>query len=170
MSSEGGEDGRSTARRAFDVYINTLFGVIDKPVTMFREKFVEPIQSKNKTYYYHRKFRRVPTIDTCDTDDVVCIYEADEQFKRDKEVDSAILKILRHRRVECEMYYGFHDFYEKCGKAIKDYEDAETNWFIKYGDLRPSARAKEAYMKQKHRMIWERRHGPVGSGMKTEPQ
>lgn len=21
-------------------------------------------------------------------------------------------------------------------------------------------------MKQKHRMIWERRHGPVGSGMK----
>ena len=25
-------------------------------------------------------------------------------------------------------------------------------------------------MKQKHRMIWERRHGPVGSGMKdTDP-
>lgn len=23
-------------------------------------------------------------------------------------------------------------------------------------------------MKQKHRLVWERRHGPVGSGMKTE--
>lgn len=23
-------------------------------------------------------------------------------------------------------------------------------------------------MKQKHRLIWERRHGQVGSGMKTE--
>lgn len=22
-------------------------------------------------------------------------------------------------------------------------------------------------MKQKHRLVWERRHGPVGSGMKT---
>lgn len=28
--------------------------------------------------------------------------------------------------------------------------------------------AKNAYMKQKHRMIWERRHGPVGSGMKQQ--
>jgi len=27
---------------------------------------------------------------------------------------------------------------------------------------------KNAYMKQKHRMIWERRHGPVGTGMKTK--
>lgn len=25
-----------------------------------------------------------------------------------------------------------------------------------------------AYMKQKHRMIWERRHGPVGSGMREQ--
>jgi len=29
--------------------------------------------------------------------------------------------------------------------------------------------AKNAYMKQKHRMIWERRHGPVGTGMKQQP-
>lgn len=27
---------------------------------------------------------------------------------------------------------------------------------------------KNAYMKQKHRMIWERRHGPVGSGMRDQ--
>jgi len=28
---------------------------------------------------------------------------------------------------------------------------------------------RNAYMKQKHRMIWERRHGPVGSGMRSQP-
>lgn len=34
------------------------------------------------------------------------------------------------------------------------------------GDLGPMNNVAHAYMKQKHRMIWERRHGPVGSGMK----
>lgn len=33
------------------------------------------------------------------------------------------------------------------------------------GDLGGYANAKSCYMKQKHRLIWERRHGPVGSGM-----
>ena len=35
------------------------------------------------------------------------------------------------------------------------------------GDLGHRGDAIMAYMKQKHRMIWERRHGPVGSGRKT---
>lgn len=35
------------------------------------------------------------------------------------------------------------------------------------GDLGGYARAKTCYFKQKHRLVWERRHGPVGSGMKT---
>lgn len=34
------------------------------------------------------------------------------------------------------------------------------------GDLGAYHDATRAYMKQKHRMVWERRHGPVGSGMK----
>lgn len=33
------------------------------------------------------------------------------------------------------------------------------------GDLGAYADAQKAYMKQKHRLIWERRHGPVGSGV-----
>lgn len=37
------------------------------------------------------------------------------------------------------------------------------------GDLGAYGSAKGAYMKQKHRMIWERRHGPVGSGIKVQP-
>ena len=36
------------------------------------------------------------------------------------------------------------------------------------GDLPAKATAKNCLMKQKHRMIWERRHGPVGTGMRVE--
>jgi len=35
------------------------------------------------------------------------------------------------------------------------------------GDLGFKGTSIDCYMKQKHRMIWERRHGPVGSGKKT---
>ena len=33
------------------------------------------------------------------------------------------------------------------------------------GDIGPSGYSIAAYFKQKHRMIWERRHGEVGTGM-----
>lgn len=71
------------------------------------------------------------------------------------------------------------------------YEDAAAAWFCKRkfssykifmlfklnhnyidgiicvdGDIGPRPDVKDAFMKQKHRMVWERRHGPVGSGMK----
>lgn len=36
------------------------------------------------------------------------------------------------------------------------------------GDMGIGLNAKNAYMKQKHRLIWERRHGPVGSGMRDQ--
>jgi NADH dehydrogenase (ubiquinone) 1 beta subcomplex subunit 10 len=42
------------------------------------------------------------------------------------------------------------------------------NKFLSDGDLGPTNDVLQAYMKQKHRHIWERRHGPVGSGMKGE--
>lgn len=48
----------------------------------------------------------------------------------------------------------------------KDYERARTNHYIKYGDMPYYHRVEDAFFKQKHRMLWERRHGPVGSGMK----
>ena len=35
-------------------------------------------------YWYHRQYRRVPTVDQCYDYDVVCMYEADEQFARDR--------------------------------------------------------------------------------------
>lgn len=143
-------------------FVLGLFSVVDKPVTFFREKIVEPLRGSEQPVYYHRKFRRVPTIDQCDVNDAVCIYEANQQFKRDKFVDNEILNILRHRRIECITFYG-PDSDERCKKVAEEYEEAAGNWFMKYGDIGVAGTVKDAYMKQKHRLIWERRHGPVGS-------
>jgi NADH dehydrogenase (ubiquinone) 1 beta subcomplex subunit 10 len=60
---------------------------------------VEP--NRRDYNWYHQQFRRVPNIDECYIDDKVCIYEADQQFKRDRLVDSQILNILRLRMDDC---------------------------------------------------------------------
>lgn len=39
-------------------------------------------------------------------------------------------------------------------------------FFFPDGDLGAYGKSRACYFKQKHRMVWERRHGPVGSGMK----
>ncbi|KAI4496704.1 hypothetical protein M0804_000514 [Polistes exclamans] len=145
-------------------FANAVFNVIDAPVVFFREKIVEPNQQKYP--WYHQKFRRVPTIDECYTDDIVCFVEANLQFERDKAVDDAILSILRSRYEECAMHHGLDDR-EICIPLRRIYEEASGAWFAKYGDLPPTLNVQQAFMKQKHRMVWERRHGPVGSGMKT---
>ncbi|XP_044758110.1 NADH dehydrogenase [ubiquinone] 1 beta subcomplex subunit 10 [Coccinella septempunctata] len=149
----------------FAKFMNTINYAIDGPITWVREKIVEPNQ---KVYpWYHQKFRRVPTIDECYTDDPVCYAEANLQYKRDRQVDEEIVSILRQRFEHCVIYEG-PDHFKKCKPLLDIYEEAATNWFIKYGDLGAYHNVKSAYMKQKHRMIWERRHGPVGSGVRTE--
>ena len=55
-----------------------------------------------------------------------------------------------------------------CKPLYDAYEQAAQNYFIKYGEIsRYYGKAEEALMKQKHRMMWERRHGPIGTGMKA---
>ncbi|XP_063240701.1 NADH dehydrogenase [ubiquinone] 1 beta subcomplex subunit 10 [Bacillus rossius redtenbacheri] len=153
----------SEGRNPLERFFNTVYNVIDTPVTFFKEKIVEPNQQKYN--WYHQKFRRVPTIDECYTDDVVCYTEANEQFKRDKMVESAILNIVRQRFEDCVMYEK-PDHKVKCQPLYDQYNEAAENWFIKYGDLGFYGTVISAYMKQKHRMAWEQRHGPVGTGMK----
>ena len=99
-------------------------------------------------------------------------------------VENDIVGILRARFEDC-MLYEAPDHLPKC-KPLRDiYDKAAENWFIKCkfpstsrnipnscklfldGDLGATGKAKECYMKQKHRLVWERRHGPVGSGMKV---
>ncbi|XP_059145821.1 NADH dehydrogenase [ubiquinone] 1 beta subcomplex subunit 10-like [Physella acuta] len=125
-----------------------LFKVFDGQVTFVRAKVVLPIQSRNQTKYYHRRVNRVPT---------VCIYKADQQFHRDRVVDSDIVRILRQRKIEYYAWEGPDKKY-KCQQIEEDYNQAADNWFIKYGDMRSERGALEAYMKQKHRLIWERRN------------
>lgn len=42
--------------------------------------------------------------------------------------------------------------------------------FLADGDLGYYGTSLTAYMKQKHRMIWERRHGKIGSGRKDKQE
>ncbi|XP_063700919.1 NADH dehydrogenase [ubiquinone] 1 beta subcomplex subunit 10 [Culicoides brevitarsis] len=156
-----GADGHSP----FERFANSVAATLDGPVTWFRKSIVEPNQKQYP--WYHQQFRRVPTIDECYTDDRVCQFEADEQFRRDKMVDNEILTILRQRFEDC-VFYEAPDHVAKCQGFMDYLKRAEENWFTKYGDLGAYGKARAAYMKQKHRLIWERRHGPVGSGMKTE--
>lgn len=51
-------------------------------IYLILESVVVPNQKQYP--WYHRQYRRVPTIDECYTDDVVCQFEADEQWRRDK--------------------------------------------------------------------------------------
>jgi len=62
----------------------SLFRAIDRPVTWFRDSVVVPLQAKNKEKWYHRQYKRVPTVDQCEEEDVVCMFEAEQQYLRDK--------------------------------------------------------------------------------------
>ncbi|KIH58009.1 hypothetical protein ANCDUO_11793 [Ancylostoma duodenale] len=88
-----------------------------------------------------------------------CFFEANEQFRLDKMVDGFILQTLRHRVDRC-MNYNDTDL-SPCAKVVEDLEENELNFFIKYGELGGEADVRDAYMKQKHRLIWERRHPEI---------
>lgn len=119
--------------------------------------------------YYHRVYKRVPTVDECKADDRICIIEADAQYKRDRHVDKYILDILRKRKNECIVHWQpDHEF--KCQKEMKDEMEAERNWQMQHGDMGISNCSLHAFYKQKHRMVYERRHGPVGYGRKPPSQ
>ncbi|OON13435.1 NADH dehydrogenase [ubiquinone] 1 beta subcomplex subunit 10 family protein [Opisthorchis viverrini] len=144
-----------------------LYSIVDVPVTFFREHIVEKLRTPYP--YYHQRFRRVPTIETCALDDLVCFHEANMQYERDRAVDRNILRILRRRRDECRAWYKFEeeDVQRFCKDITVDHEEAAVNFFIKYGELSWNTDVSHAFMKQKHRMLWERRNGPVGTGQRS---
>jgi NADH dehydrogenase (ubiquinone) 1 beta subcomplex subunit 10 len=131
----------------------------DAPVTWFRQKIVEPLHDKNKMPYYQRRLTRVPEIDQCGVNDQACYFEANEQYRLDKLVDFHILNTLRERSERCVQYHQLNLF--KCAEAVEDMEEAELGYFIKYGEMNSESDVRDVYMKQKHRMIWERRHPEI---------
>lgn len=97
-------------------------------ILLCAESIVEPNQQKSN--WYHQRFRRVPTIDECYTDDAVCRFEADQQFRRDRMVDNEVLNILRQRFEDC-MIYEAPDHIAKCTPLMETYQKAAENWFTK---------------------------------------
>jgi NADH dehydrogenase (ubiquinone) 1 beta subcomplex subunit 10 len=69
------------------------------------------------------------------------------------------MRILQERIDRCIAYHT--PYLKPCGPVVEDYEEAELNWFIKYSELGSEANAVDVLMKQKHRMIWERRHPEI---------
>ncbi|KAH7646464.1 NADH dehydrogenase (ubiquinone) PDSW subunit [Dermatophagoides farinae] len=148
--------------------IKFLGKIFDSPVTWFRVNVSEKF--KGPSYpYYHKKFRPVTPISECYSDDMSCIYEAQSAYLRQKKVDFEILKIIKQRYYNCSYWERtineFHDLDKICLKERQDLKDTEINLFIKYGELGPFATVIDAFMKQKHRLIWERRQIEGGQDM-----
>ncbi|CAD5231265.1 unnamed protein product [Bursaphelenchus okinawaensis] len=149
-------DSRGTIWPRAKYYAQRAF---DWPATAFKENVLDPLHDRYRPVYYQRKFTRVPDIDQCGVSDNSCIYEANEQYRLDKTVDTYILELLLERMERC--FFENEPYLQPCSKAFEDYEEAELNWFIKYGELGIAAGAQDVYMKQKHRMIWERQHPEI---------
>lgn len=127
-----------------------------KPASYLKENWIEPMQAKHRGNYYHRRFRRVPTIDECLVDDQLCMYEANEQMKRDKMVDKQIVKHLKIRFDECRRKYQ-DGAQTRCYQTYEDWQNTREDFLVKWGDMPPQHSALDVYYKQVHRMIHERR-------------
>lgn len=143
------------------LYISRKFlDLIKVPSLWIRENFVLPNKGP-KYYWYHRKYERALPVDECYLDDTACLYEANVEFMRNQLVDLETLKILRLRLESCEYWnttkHGELRTSPNCEELEKTLNREEVNWFIKYGDLHYGASVLNAYNKQKHRLIIERR-------------
>lgn len=128
----------------------------------------EKLRVKNPPQYYHREMPRPPSVDKCRVDDDVCQYEATLQAKMDMRVEREIVNILEKKLSQCRgdansLIAGGGVAYPAdvfCKKEAEDYRRARLNFEIKYSGIHlMKFTAFDVYMKQKHRLIWERRNG-----------
>ncbi|XP_029293929.1 NADH dehydrogenase [ubiquinone] 1 beta subcomplex subunit 10 [Cottoperca gobio] len=124
---------------------------VDVPVTTFRDA-VDSIRSKNKSIYYHQKFRRVPDLIECQQGDYVCYYESEMQWRRDYKVNQEIVKIVQERMRACQQREG-PSYQQNCAKEIQQFDETSGNFQICYGDLGAYGSGRKCLMKQKERMI-----------------
>ncbi|XP_010213568.1 PREDICTED: NADH dehydrogenase [ubiquinone] 1 beta subcomplex subunit 10 [Tinamus guttatus] len=119
-------------------------------------EWIERQQSRNKFYYYHQQFRRVPDLSECVEGDHLCYFEAEAQWRRDRMVDQEIMGIVRERLSACQYREGPNHL-QNCAKEMEQLLQVTKAYQDKYGDLGVHGNSRTCLMKQKHMMMEERK-------------
>lgn len=126
--------------------------------------FFESVRVKKPRRYYHQKFRRVPNIWECDTQDTMCIYEAESQFRRDLKVDHEIVRIIDHRLTHC-LTTEMQNNKFRCKDIEELSHKVKYAFHVKYGDIGKTINARSTLNKQKNRFIEDRYLAQVNSNV-----
>ena len=97
-------------------------------------------QNFNGEKWYHEQRRRIPGLWNCPTNDRACLYEAEMQFKMDREVDRAVLQVLEDRLRACWTAQGAawnerDTNIEKCHELAMFKRQADMNYATKYRNI-----------------------------------
>ncbi|XP_063790997.1 NADH dehydrogenase [ubiquinone] 1 beta subcomplex subunit 10 [Pseudophryne corroboree] len=137
------------------ILISVFNYVVDSPVTAFHD-WMERQRANRKIYYYHQEFRRVPDLSQCLEDDHLCQFEADAQWRRDFLVDKEIINIIRDRFTACRAREG-PSADQNCAELKEQYAQVCKGYQARYQDLGYFGTARKCLMKQKERLMQERK-------------
>jgi len=138
--------------KPFTMISVTGYYLFAKPAAMWNSIVEAVAPTKKPARFYHQKFNRVPNIWECDRNDPVCIFEAEDQFHRDKVVEQEIIRILQERLTKCQIQNkNIAD--SKCNELFELVESASNAYHIKYGELGVKLNARTCLNKQKNRFI-----------------